>query len=136
MVPSIRTVAKFLSSPIAAPGALFILYGCGIDHTHVLGPGPTVTEKFVASGIPTELFPVVAMLVGLCKVMVFVNNFFIKSAGISQLLFFISVPGFALVAYTHTLLGQPMSENVPCVVMPALLGIIAFTSEDVKSKTK
>ena len=39
----LRTGAKFLSSPIAFPGVLFILYGVGIDYSYLLGPGPTLT---------------------------------------------------------------------------------------------
>ncbi|GMH73053.1 hypothetical protein TrLO_g12040 [Triparma laevis f. longispina] len=136
---SLRTLAKFLSSPIAAPGILFVLYGFGIDHTSILAPPPlpSVTEKFIASGIPTELFKPVAIVVGLMKVTVAVNNLLLKSSTISKLLFFTSVPGFALVAHSHNLVGLPMSENMPCIVMPVLLGILAFTEEEkTKSKTK
>lgn len=70
------------------------------------------------------------------KIMVAVNNFVLDSSAISMLLFLVSVPGFALVAYSHVEVGLPMSDNVPCVVMPALLGIIAFTSSSRGTKKK
>ena len=68
--------------------------------------------------------------------MVAANNFVLKSDAIAKALFFISVPGFALVGYSHTALGLAMTENVPCVVMPTLLGIIAFTSDETAKKSK
>jgi hypothetical protein len=134
---SLRTIAKILSSPIAFPGILFILYGFGVDHTHLLGPpgSPTVDEKFRVTGLPPTLFPPISVAVGLLKVTVLLNNTYFKSKTLSKVLFYISVPGFALVAHSHNLVGLPMQDNVPCVVMPLLLGIIAFSDEE-KSKEK
>ena len=54
----LRSAAKLLSSPIAAPGMIFILYGCGIDYTHLLAPtpdAPTMAAKFSTIGISEDL---------------------------------------------------------------------------------
>ena len=111
---------------------IFILYGCGIDYTHLLAPtpdAPTMAAKFSTIGISEDLVRSgVSVLVGMLKIMVAVNNYVLDSAAMSMFLFLVSAPSFALVAYSHVELGLPMADNVPCVVMPALLGIIAFTS--------
>ena len=92
--------------------------------------------KFEACGIPDAFVPALSILTGLVKILVLLNNHLIKSSFISKVLFFIAVPGFALVAYSHVATDLPMADNVPCVVMPALLGIVAFSGDAFAKKKK
>ena len=81
------------------------------------------------------MIPFLSIATGCLKVMVAVNNVILKSDAIAKLLFFISVPGFGLVVYSHIALDLPMAENVGPIMLPILLGIIAFTSPS-SSSTK
>ena len=41
----LRTISKILSTPIAVPGVIFILYGLGIDHTSILSPDTSMAVR-------------------------------------------------------------------------------------------
>ena len=98
-------------------------------------------EKFAVVGLTegNPLLNVVAFVTGALKFSVPLNAWFLKSRDLAKKQFYISIPGFALVIYAHRMVEEPLSNDVACVVFPAILALLAFDesgSDDEKSKSK
>lgn len=120
---------------MAIPGALFAIWGLGF--VDIMPKDMDPTEKFAVVGIGAgALRSAIAVVVGILKISLPVNSWLLKDEVLAKMQFFVAVPGFALVAYSHRALSLPLGEDVPCVVLPLLIGILAFTSESPKAKIK
>ena len=145
---------------MAGPGILFVLYGLGMDYTpqdmrlqvslptemnSTLRACAMLTQqnlalpnqdKFAAVGLNpgNMLIPIAALVTGLLKISVPLNSWVVKSQSLAQKQFYVSIPGFALVVYSHRAIDLPLSEDIPCIVLPLCLGVLAFSVEKAKSK--
>ena len=131
---SLRLACKVFTSPFAATGIMFALFGLGIN---VMPPEMDPTEKFGAIGVtPGIVMSVISLVVGALKFSVPLNSWILKNQDLAKYQFYIAVPGFGLVFYAHQALGLPLAGDVPVFLFPVLLGVFAFTTDDKGSKSK
>jgi hypothetical protein len=60
-------------------------------------------------------------LTGLLKISIPLNIWLWKSKNVAFFQLAIAVPGFALVSFVHRKMKLPLGEDVPCILIPAML---------------
>ena len=133
-------ISKVFSSFMAVPGAMMVARSIGKADLLPMPAEMLFDDKLAAVSprfIPAEHLVNFVLAAGCCKILVLLNNWVLKSNFLASLLFLVSIPGFILVAYAHDAVGQgALADQVPCLVMPLCLMIIAASGFGSGTKAK